>query len=125
MVALNQVTYGGHVIEHGTTRPGRWLRGRRLRITLWTAAIEGLLVIVHVLHLWEIILLAAIAVGLWAFAGRRNRADVIRQASWIFAASQVLVLLVPLALTVAMTIAIVVFVLLAVAALIFLFTERR
>ena len=35
--------FGAHAIEHGSTRTGRWLRERRLRFTLWIAAIEGLL----------------------------------------------------------------------------------
>jgi hypothetical protein len=118
------MTYGGHVIEHGSTAPGRWLRGRRFRITLWTAAIEGLLVVLHVLHWWEIVALAAVGVGFWLYAGRKNRLDIIRQAGWIFAVSQLLVLIVPLALALATTIAIVVFALLAIAALVFLFTER-
>jgi hypothetical protein len=118
------MTYSSHVIEHGSTAPGRWLRGKRLRITLWTAAVEGLLVVLHVLHWWEIVVLAAAGVAFWMFAGRKNRLDIIRQSGWIFAVSQLLVLIVPLALALATTIAIAVFALLAVAALVFLFTER-
>ena len=33
--------FGAHAIEHGSTRPGRWLRERRLRLTYWIAAVEG------------------------------------------------------------------------------------
>jgi hypothetical protein len=118
------MTYSGRVIDSGSTRPGRWLRGRRLKLTLWIAAIEGLLVVVHVLHWWEIVLLAALGVAFWWTAGRRHRADIVRQGSWIFAVSQLLVVLVPAALAIATTIAIAVFALLAIGALIFLFTER-
>ena len=113
-----------HVIEHGSTRMGRWLRERRLRFTLWIASVEGLLYLFHVLHWWAAVLLAAIAVLFWWYAGRAHRSDALRQASWIFAASQLLVLCVPIALAVVKAIAIGVIALLAIAALIFLFTER-
>lgn len=117
------MSFGGHVIDSGSTRPGRWLRGRRLRITLSIAAVEALLVLVHVLHLWEIVVLAAVAVGLWLYA-RRSRSGLVRQVTWILAASQLLVLVVPIGLAILSTIAIVLFALLAIAALVFLFTER-
>src|SRR5918912_4064560 len=113
-----------YAIEHGSSRTGRWLRERRLRFTLWTAAIEGVLYLFHVLHWWEAVLLAAIAVLFWWYAGRQHRSDALRQASWIFAASQLLVLCVPIALAIVKAIAVGVIALLAIAALIFLFTER-
>ena len=55
---------------------------------------------------------------------RGNRSDSIRQLGWIFAASQLLVLCVPIALKIVEWAAIGVIALLAIAALIFLFTER-
>ena len=36
-------------MEHGTSRTERWLRARRVRIALWIAVIEGILVVVHVI----------------------------------------------------------------------------
>jgi heme O synthase-like polyprenyltransferase len=114
----------GYAIEHGSTRMGRWLRERRFRFTLWIAAIEGLLYIFHVLHWWAAVLLAVIAVLFWWYAGRQHRSDALRQASWIFAVSQLLVLVVPLALSLVKAIAIGVIALLAIVALVFLFTER-
>jgi hypothetical protein len=48
----------------------------------------------------------------------------VRHAGWILAASQLLVLVVPLALSLLKAIAIGVIALLAIAALVFLFTER-
>jgi hypothetical protein len=111
-------------IEHGSTRPGRWLRERRLRLTMWIALGEGVLYLVHVLHWWEAVALAAITVGFWWYAGRSSRSDLIRQATWIAAASQLLVLCVPVALAVLSAIAIGVIALLAIAALIILFRER-
>ncbi len=115
---------GSHAIEHGSTRSGRWLRERRLRFTLWIAAFEGLLYLFHVLHWWAAVALAIIAVGFWWFVARGHRSDALRELGWIFAASQLLVLCVPIALTVVKAIAIGVIALLAIAALIFLFTER-
>ena len=115
---------GSHAIEHGSTRSGRWLRERRLRFTLWIAAFEGLLYLFHVLHWWAAVALAVIAVGFWWFVARGHRSDALRELGWIFAASQLLVLCVPIALTVVKAIAIGVIALLAIAALIFLFTER-
>ena len=113
-----------HAIEHGSSRSGRWLRERRLRITLWIAAIEGLLYLFHVLHLWEAVGLAVIAVAFWWYVARVHRSFSLRQIGWIFAASQLLVLCVPIALAVLKAVAIGVIALLAIAALIFLFTER-
>jgi hypothetical protein len=116
--------FGSHAIEHGSSRAGRWVRERRLRFTLWLAAFEGLLYLFHVLHWWAAVALAVIAVGTWFYAGRTSRSDAFRQVTWIFAASQLLVLLVPLVLTIAKAIAIAIIAIIAVIALIFLFTER-
>ena len=98
--------YGAHAIEHGSSRSGRWLRERRLRITLWIAAVEGLLYSSHVLHWWEAVVLAVIAVGFWWYVGRVEPLRLVRQASWIFAASQLLVLCVPIALGIVKALAI-------------------
>jgi hypothetical protein len=114
-----------HVLEHGSSRPARWLRMHRLRFTLWIALAEALLVIVHVLSWWVVVLFAAVAVALWWFAGRRSRSDVLREGTWIAAASQLLVTMVPIVLLVAGTVAILVVALFAVGALIILFAERK
>jgi heme O synthase-like polyprenyltransferase len=116
--------YGAQAIEHGTTRSGRWLRERRLRFTLWIAAFEGLLYLFHALNWWAAVALAIIGVGFWWYVGRSHRSDTLRQASWIFAASQLLVLCVPLALGLVKAVAIGVIALLAIVALFFLFKER-
>jgi hypothetical protein len=116
--------YGSHAIDAGTTRYGRWLRERRLRLTLWIAAFEGLLYLFHVLHWWAAVALAVIAVGFWWYVARGNRNFALRQIGWIFAASQLLVLCVPIALGVLKLIAVGVIAVLAIAALIFLFRER-
>lgn len=115
---------GTHVIDHGSTPTGGWLRQRRLRITLWIAAFEGLLYLFHALHWWAAVGLAVIAVGFWWYAGRSSRSDLLRQVSWIFAVSQLLVLCVPLALGIVKAVAIAVIAVLAIIALFVLFKER-
>jgi hypothetical protein len=117
--------FGATAIEHGSTRPGRWLRDRRLRLTLWITVAEGLLYLVHVLHWWEAVVLAAVGVGFWWYAGRSSRSDLVRQVSWIFAASQLLVLCVPVGLAILKAIAIGVIAIVAIVALVFLFRERK
>jgi len=117
--------FGAQAIEHGSTRGGRWLRERRVRFTLWLAAIEGLLYLFHVLHWWVAVGLAVVAVAFYLYVARPNRSDAVRQVGWIFAASQLLVLVVPLALSLVKAIAIGVIALLAIAALVFLFTDRH
>jgi hypothetical protein len=112
-------------IEHGSSRTGRWLRERRLRLTLWIAAFEGILYLVGVLHWWAAVVLALIAVGLYWFVGRNSRVDTFRQVTWIFASVQLLVLLVPLALGILKAVAIAVIAVIAIVALVVLFTERR
>jgi hypothetical protein len=111
-------------LEHGSSRSGRWLRERRLRVTLWIAALEGLLYLVHVLHWWEAVVLAAIAAGIWWTGGRASRSHFVRQGSWIFAASQLLVLCVPIALTIFKWVAIGVVSILAVIGLLLLFRRK-
>jgi hypothetical protein len=116
--------FGTQAIEHGSSRSGRWLRDRRVKITLGIATAEGLLYLVHALSWWIVVLLAAVAILFWAYAGRSSRSDAVRQVSWIFAVSQVLVLLVPLAFIVLKAIAIGVVVVLALAALVVLLRKR-
>ena len=117
--------YAAPAIEHGTTRTGRWLRDRRVRITLWIAAAEGLLYLFHALNWWAAVGLAVVSVGFWWYVGRSNRSDALRQASWIFAASQLLVLCVPLALALVKAVAIAVIAILAIIALFYLFKDRK
>ena len=60
----------------------------------------------------------------WWYAGGTTAPTSCGRSSWVFAVSQLLVLCVPIALTIVTAFAIGVVVLLAIAALIFLFTER-
>jgi hypothetical protein len=113
------------VVEHGTTRAGRWLRDRRLKIALVIALVEAVLVVVDVLSGWLALGLAAAILALYVFAGRNARSDAVRQASWIAALSQVLVALVPVLVIVVGTIALVAVALLAIVALFALLADRR
>jgi len=48
-----------NVLEHGTTKSGRWLRARRTRLALWIAVIEGILVaVLHDFTRWTVVLIA-------------------------------------------------------------------
>ena len=113
------------VIEHGTSRTGRWLRERRVRVAIWVAVIEGLLIVVHAIS-WPIALIVAIAVVVLYFSLRdRLRSNVFGDIAWIAAVSQALVALVPVFVFVVGTLALIVVALFAVAALVLLFSDRR
>jgi hypothetical protein len=61
----------------------------------------------------------------YVLVGRTSSSGTLRQTTWIAAASQVMVALVPLLLIVATTVAIIAVGLLAVLALVFLLADRR
>src|SRR4051812_50069680 len=84
------VSGSSQAIEHGTTRPGRWLAAHRFRLAVWIAAAEALVVLFsHDLTKWTVIALAV--VGAIAYvAGRESGSGVVRHVLWIFAASQLL-----------------------------------
>lgn len=114
----------GPVIEHGTSRTGRWLRARRIRLALWIAVVEGLLVALHVISWWLAVAIAVAVVVGWFGFGHRLRSDTTRQALWIAAVSQSLVVLVPVLVAIVGTLALILVGLLAVVALILLFSSR-
>ena len=115
----------GHVLEHRSTPGGRWLRSRRLRIALAIAVVEGLLVVLDVVDWWLAVLVAAAAIGFYVVAGRDLRSYTARQLSWIAAAAQALVVLVPVLVFVISGLAIVALVVLAIVVLALLFADRR
>jgi hypothetical protein len=112
------------VIEHRGSGLGLWLQERRVRIALWIAVIEGLLVAVHVINRWLAIGIAAAALALYFFAGRESKSLTARQVSWILATSQAAVVLIPFLLFVVGTFALIAVGLLAIVALIALFSEH-
>ena len=120
------MAYSQPMIEAGTTRMGRWLRERRIRLTLWVAVIEGLLVAITAdLTKWTVLVIAAILLAFYIVAGRHLRWDVGRQLSWIAAASQALAILVVILAFVLGFVAIVAVVIFAVIALVYLFSDYR
>jgi hypothetical protein len=114
------------MIEAGSTRIGRWLRERRLRLALWVAVIEGLLVaLTHDLTRWTVLVIAVIVLAFYVLAGRNMRWDVGRQLSWIAAASQTLAILVVILAFIVGLVAIVLVALFAIVALAYLFSDYR
>jgi hypothetical protein len=115
----------GALIEHRSSRTGRWLRERRVRLALWIAVIEGILIVFHAIS-WPIALVVAIAVvALYFSAGNRLTSDAGGQVAWIAAVSQALVMLVPVLLILVGTLALIIVGALAIVALVMLFSQRR
>jgi hypothetical protein len=127
---LIEMEYGrsldtGPALEHGSSRTGRWLRAKRVRIAFSIAVVEGLLVALHAISWWIALALAVVLVAGWFSYGHRLRSDTARQIGWIAAVSQALVALVPLLVLVVGTLALVLVGLLAVVALVLLFSSRE
>ena len=120
------MAYSQPMIEGGSTRIGRWLRERRLRLALWVAVAEGLLVaLTPDLTKWTVLVIGAILLAFYIVAGRAMRWDVARQLSWIAAASQALAILVVILAFVLKLVAIVAVVVFALIALAYLFSDSR
>jgi cytochrome b561 len=115
-----------HAIEHGTSRPGRWLRARRNRIALWTAAVEAILVAVfHSVSWIPVAVLAIAGAAIYWYRGRQTRSDTFHQVSWIFAVSQLLAVLAAILAVIVFWTAIIFVIIFALVALFFVFTDRR
>jgi hypothetical protein len=113
------------VVEHGSSRSGRWLRKNRTRLALWIAVVEGALVIFGVFPRWPAFVLGLALLAFYLVVGRNVRSDTIRQASWIGAVSQLLIVALPLILPLVTFAAILLLAILAVLAVAFLFLDRR
>ena len=113
------------VLEHGTTRSGRWLREYRVRVALAIAVVEGLLVALDVIDWLPALLIAALLLLFYFTYGRRLRWDWAREASWIGATSQTFVALIPVLVIVIGTLALIGVGVIAVVALVLLFADRR
>ena len=112
-------------IEHGSTRFGRTLRENRLRIAFLLALVEGILVLVGEIPWWSVVFIAVVAVGLYVAGGRKAGREEVREISWIFAVSQLAVVLVPALALVLTAFAVFALVLIAVVALVALLLDRR
>ena len=114
------------VIDSDSTKIGRWLRARRVRLAIWVAVIEGLIVAIgNDISKWTVMVLAIAVLALYFVAGRNLRWDVGRQLAWIAAASQVLALLVALFAFIVWGIAVGAVVILAILALVYLYSDLR
>ena len=121
MIELGQPS----TIEHDTSRVGRWLRTRRVRIALWIAVIETIVAaFTHDVSRFTIIVLAAIFVPLYLYLGR-ERGDAVRQVSWIAAASQALAVLAVMAAYLIGFFVLFLAAIFAVIALVLIFADRR
>jgi predicted regulator of amino acid metabolism with ACT domain len=113
------------VLEHRTSRSGRWLRENRLRIALGIAIVEGAAVAFDAVSGWIAFAIALAVIAFYFAVGRNVVSDTLRQVSWTAALSQVLVMLVPLVLLVVSVAALIAIGILAVVALVALVADRR
>ncbi len=115
----------GRVIEHQSSRTGRWLRARRVRISLWIAVIEGLVVAFEKdFSRWTVIIVALPLLALYLVWGRNASSDTLRQISWIAAASQALAVVVVVLSFIIAWLALVIAGIFAAIALLFLLVDR-
>lgn len=104
---------------------GGLLQTHRVRVALWIAAAEGIVVAVsHDLTKWTVLALAIVATFLW-FIGRDHNSRLLRQLLWIFAASQLLALVLVLLAVIVKWAVIIGLIVFAVLGLAFLFFDRR
>jgi hypothetical protein len=112
-------------IEHRHGRLGTFLREQRVRLVLWVALVEGILVLADVVPWWTVLVLALVAFPLYAVVGRGHPNAVVREGSWIAAVSQLAVVLVPVLAAVVTTLAVVALVIVAIVGLALLLLDRR
>ena len=70
------------VVDPRASRTGRWLRQRRLRLAVWIAVIEGLLVVFDVIPGWFALVVGAIVILFYVLIGRNAGSDTVAQVSW-------------------------------------------
>lgn len=119
------MAYQTPVLEHGSSRSSRWLRANRVRIALWIAIIEGVLVVFDVIDVLPALLVAALVVGAYFWLSQRLRPGLARDGLWIGAVSQAMVALVPVLVLVVGTLALIAVGILAAVVLVLLLTGRR
>ena len=115
---------GAELLDKPDPKP-KGLRANRLKITLWIGAIEGVLILLGLIPHLAIYLLAAIAIGFYAFVGRNYKSVTARTTSWIFASSQLIAVLVPSVLHIAKWFAITVIIVAAAVGLVVLLADRE
>ena len=119
-------THDHPAIDAQSTRVSRWLRERRLRIALWIAVFEGIVVALRGdISRWTVVAIAVPVLALYIVAGRNLHWHAGRQLLWIVAASQVMALLVVIIAFVIGAVALILVGLFAAVALVYLFSDLR
>jgi hypothetical protein len=112
------------VTEERTSRAGSWLRERRLRLALLIALVESLLILLGGLGWFWVVGLALVALVLY-FLGGRSSSQTVHELTWVFAASQLIAVVVPILWELVKFLAIVALVVMALFLLAFLLLDRR
>jgi len=116
----------GDTIEHGTSKAGRWLQARRIRIVLWIAVFEGIVVALsHNFTKWTVIAIAIPILALYVLWGRNAQSHTVRQVMWIAGASQALAVVVVILGALLSWLPLVLAAVFAGIALLFLFSDRH
>ncbi len=115
----------GPVLEHGTTRSGRWLHRSRTKIALGIAVVEALLLVLGAIDRPAALAVALLVIVAYFWLGRRLHSPIARDTAWIAAVSQAFVALVPVLLFVVTAVAVVAVAIVAIVALVVLFSRRR
>jgi hypothetical protein len=111
-------------VEHGSTKTGRWLKERRIRIVLWIAVLEGIIVALSDFTKWTVIGIAVPILAIYVIWGRNAKSDTAYQIAWIAGASQALAVVVVILGVLLSWLPLVLAAIFAVIALLFLFHER-
>jgi hypothetical protein len=113
------------VVEHGESSFARRLRRRRFLVAGVIAALEAILVLADVVPWWAAVLAGFAAVAVYMGWAREHSSPLVRSVAWVAAASQLVVVLVPVAIVLIGLLALVGLILLAAIALTVLLLDRR
>jgi len=123
-VGTNETLEHSRTVEHGSTKTGRWLKERRIRIVLWIAVLEGIVVALSDFTKWTVIGIAIPVLAIYVVWGRNAKSDTAYQIAWIAGASQALAVVVVILGVLLSWLPLVLAAVFAVIALVFLFHER-
>jgi hypothetical protein len=114
----------GAVVEHRQSPRSRWLHERRISLAIGLAILEGVLIVAGELSkALALIVAIAVVVGYFTLSDRL-KPGVTREIAWIAAASQAIVMLVPLLVLVIGTLTLIAIAVIGVIALMLLFSRR-
>ncbi|MCY7303282.1 MAG: hypothetical protein LH654_09670 [Thermoleophilia bacterium] len=113
------------VVEHGEGPFSRGLRRRRFIAAGVIAGVEAVLVLADLIPWWAAVLTAIAAVAIYVGWAREHTNPIVRSVAWVLGASQLVVVLVPVAIVLVGLLALVGVVVLALLALTVLLLDRR